>query len=80
MVWFSAFTAYWKRVSGRVAYVEGCLAVDVGGVDVALVVVEQRDHVVDVPVRYRVEHDVVADLFDLANHLNYNSAIMNLKL
>lgn len=54
---------------------EGGLPVDVGPVNVALVVVEKRNNVVDVAVRYRMEHDVVANLLDFANHLNYNSAI-----
>ena len=45
-----------------------CLAVDVLAVDVDFFVVEESDRVVHVTMIDGVEHDVLANLFDLANH------------
>ena len=40
------------------------MAIDIGAVDIDLIVVEKCDDVVDVSVIDGVEHDVVSDLFD----------------
>ena len=57
-------------------YMKWSLAIDVGAVDVDLVVVEQRDDVVDVGVIDGVEHDVVANLLDGAYHCLNNLNII----
>ena len=45
-----------------------CLTVDVFTVHIDFIVVQQRDGVVDVAVRYGMEHNVVTDLLDLSDH------------
>ena len=45
------------------------LAINVGAVDVNLVVGEKCNYIMNVGVSDGMEHDVVAHLFDAANHL-----------
>ena len=52
-------------------YMKRGLSIYVGAVDVYFIVIQKCDCVMYVTVRYRMEHNVVTDLFDLPDHLNY---------
>ena len=58
-------------------YMEWRLSVDVLAIHVDFVIVEQRDYVVDVCVRDRVEQYVTAHFFYLSNHFLQKQLIIN---
>ena len=50
---------------------EWCLSVYVFTIHINFIVMQQRDSVMNVAVRYGMEHNVVTDLFDLSDHFYY---------
>ena len=49
-------------------YVEWCLTINIGAVNIDFIVIKESNNIVDIRMRDRMEHDVASDLFDLTNH------------
>ena len=47
---------------------EGRLAINISAVNVDLVVIQQRDHIMNICVGDGVEHNVAPHLFNVSNH------------
>ena len=53
-----------KKIWREYTYMKRCLTIDVGAIYIDFVVVEQRNHIVNVCMIDGMEHDIVAHLFD----------------